>query len=118
MPPSICTLVDQQGRRVADVDLQGVEKEWFYGQIVSDAIPEDLRRDLEWYDEVVSNQMLSFLDDSSAAVERHDLFVVFPDQPRRKVYSLHVSRSGETTFRVTPAPPSTVNHSDSSAVPR
>jgi hypothetical protein len=105
MATSVCSIIDNKGHRVAVVDVQSVEDEWFYGRLVSTVEPDGLRRDLEWYDEVVSNQMLSYLDDALRAVERHGLSVRLPDETCHKVYSLHVERSGETSFRITPVPP-------------
>jgi len=116
MAISICSVVDNQGRRVAEIDIQGVEDEWYYGRLVSDAMPEGLRRDLDWYDEVVSGQMLSYLDDALAAVERHQLSVCLPDETCQRAYSLHIDKSGETTFRVTPVPPPEPNHIEVSSV--
>jgi hypothetical protein len=102
---AICSIIDNQGRRVAEVDIHAVEDGWYYGRLVKDAIPDELRRDLEWYDQVVSNQMLSYLDDVRAAVERHELSVCFADETCHKAYALHIDRSGDTTFRIAPVPP-------------
>ena len=110
MTISICPVIDNQGRRVAEIDVQGVEDDWYYGRLVSDLLPEGLRRDLEWYDEVVSDQMLSFLDDALAAVERHQLSVRQPDEGCRRVYCLHIGKAGEATFRITPIPPREPSH--------
>ncbi|HLN30510.1 MAG TPA: hypothetical protein VK395_22390 [Gemmataceae bacterium] len=118
MPSSIWLLSDSQGRRLAEVEIQGVEDEWYHGRLVRDAIPEELRRDLEWYDEVVSNQMLSYLDDALHAVERHELSVRFPDETCHKVYALHIDKSGETAFRMAPVPPPSSNRPDSSTILR
>jgi hypothetical protein len=112
------SIIDNQGHRVAEVHIHSVEEEWYYGRLVSDAIPEALRRDLERYDEVVSNQMLSYLDDAVQAVEKHGLSVRFPDDTCHRVYSLHLDRSGETTFRIAPVPPSSSSRSDSSTISR
>lgn len=116
MSTSICSIIDNHGRRVAEVAIQAVEDEWYYGRLVGEAIPEGLRRDLAWYDEVVSNQMLSYLDDALHAVERHGLAVLLPDETRHKVYSLHINTSGETAFRITPVPPPNSNRFDSSTI--
>lgn len=116
MAASVCAILDDQGRQIAEVDIHGVEDAWYYGRIVSEAFPEGLRRDLEWYDEVVSNQMLSYLDDAVHAVERHGLSVRFPDGACHRVYSLHIERSRETTFRTTPVPPPSSSRFDSSTV--
>jgi len=116
MPTSICEVVDNQGRRVAEVEIQSVEDGWYYGRLVSDALPDGLRRDLKWYDEVVSGQMLSYLDEALAAVERHQLSMCVPDETCHRVYSLHIGRSGETVFRTTPVPPPEPNHIDVSSV--
>jgi hypothetical protein len=118
MATSTCSILDNQGRRVAEVDIEGVEDEWYYGRLVSDAIPEELRRDLEWYDDVVSNQMLSYLDDAVHAVEGHGLSVRLPDQTSHRVYSLHVDRSGQTAFRITPVPPPGSIQPDGSSILR
>lgn len=116
METSICSITDNRERRVVEVEIQGVEDGWYYGRVVSDSIPEDLRRDLEWYDEVVSNQLLSCLDDALGAVELHGLSVCFADETCQKVYSLHVDKEGETTFRITPVPPSNATRPDSSTI--
>lgn len=118
MASSICSIMDNQGRQVAEIDIQGVENEWYYGRLMTDAIPEGLRRDLEWYDEVVSTQMLSYLDDATDAVERHGLSVCFPDETCHKAYGLHIDKSGETAFRIAPVPPPSSNGCDSSTILR
>ena len=116
MATSACSVIDNQGDRVAEIEIQSVEDEWYYGRLVNDAMPEGLRRDLAWYDEVVSNQMLSYLDDALAAVGRHQLSVCLPNEASHRVYSLHIGRTGETTFRITPVPPPEPNHFDVSSV--
>ena len=116
MATSICSIIDNTGHQVAEVDIQSVEDEWYYGRLLDDKIPEELRRDLGWYDEVLSNQMLSYLDEALHAVERHGLSVRLPDETCHKVYSLHVGRSGETTFRITPVPPPSLNRVDTSTL--
>jgi hypothetical protein len=118
MATSTYSVTDSQGRRVAEIDVQAIEEEWYYGRLVSDAIPERLRRDLEWYDQVVSNQMLSYLDEALDAVERHGLSVRVPDETCHRVYSLHLAKSGEATFRITPAPPPNSNRLESSTILR
>lgn len=104
MATSICPILDQYGQPVAKVDLQDTEDGWYYGQLVGDALPAGLRHDLQWYDDVVSNQTLSYLDDALHAVEQHGLSVRLPDETCHKVYSLHIEKTGETAFRITPAP--------------
>jgi hypothetical protein len=116
MTSSICSVIDHQGCRVAEVEIQGVEDEWYHGRLVEATLPEGLRRDLAWYDEVISQQMLSYLDDALHAVERHGLSVCFPDDTCHRVYSLHIDPAGETTFRITPVPPPDSNRMDNSTI--
>lgn len=118
MPTSICSIFDKDGNQVAEVGIQAVEDEWYYGRLTRNAIPEPLRRDLDWYDEVVSNQILSYLDDARHAVERHALAVRLPDGTSHRLYSLHVNKSGETEFRIAPVPPPTSNLADDSTAHR
>ena len=118
MTTSTYSVIDNQGRQVAEMDVLAVEEEWYYGRLVSDAIPEQLRRDLEWYDRVVSNQMLSYLDEALDAVERHELSVRLPDDTYHRVYSLHIEQSGETTFRIAPVPPPSSNYPETSTILR
>ena len=84
MATSICSVLDNRGCRVAQIDLESVENEWYYGRLLSDAFSDELRHDLGWYDEVVSDQMLSYVDDALRAVERHELSVCLPDETRTK----------------------------------
>lgn len=116
MKTSLCSIIDNLGNRIAEVDIQNVEEEWYYGRLLDDAISEGLRRDLEWYDKVVSNQMFSFLDDALQAIEQHHLSIRLPDGSCHRVYSLHIDNLGETTFRITPVHPPSSNRFDSSTI--
>jgi hypothetical protein len=116
MATAICSVTDHEGRSVAEIEIQSVEDGWHYGRLVRDTMPDGLCRDLQWYDEVVSGQMLSYLDDALAGVDRHQLSVRLPDETCHQVYSLHIGKSGEASFRITPVPPPEPNHSEVSSI--
>lgn len=110
------SILDQAGRFIGGVEIEAVEDGWYYGQLNGEIQSEDLRRDLAWYDEVVSQQMLSFLDEATAAVQRHELIARFSDDTHRKIYALHLERSGSTSFRISPVPPPQQNRLSSSSI--
>ena len=99
------SIIDQLGRQVATCILSDVEDGWHYGKVVTGQFPQELSRHLSWYDEVVSGQMLSFLDEARAAIDKFQLRLRRSDGSITPVYSLHVMRNGELTFRT--APPAT-----------
>ena len=78
MATSICSVLDNRGCRVAQIDLESVENEWYYGRLLSDAFSDELRHDLGWYDEVVSDQMLSYVDDALRASNDTSFPCAFP----------------------------------------
>jgi hypothetical protein len=96
-------LVDSKGNTLAEV-LATDEEGWFSGRVLSQSIPSDIAKDLSWYDEVVEHQMLSYLDEATAAVESWGLQVRFRDGSIHPVYSIHISALNEVSFRVTPVP--------------
>src|SRR5437870_2939578 len=97
-------LVDCIGDILAEL-LVSDEEGWFSGRVLSQNFPSEVARDLAWYDEVVQHQMLSYLDKATAAVEHWGLQVKLRDGSTHPVYSLHISRFKEVSFRVTPVPP-------------
>ena len=115
MSSTTFSILDNLGRPVAEFELLELESDWYDGRLVSDAMPEGIRRDLGWLDEVVSNQLLSYLDDAILAVERHALSVRFPDGTCHRAFALHVSKSGETEFCISPVPPPSLSREDRSA---
>jgi hypothetical protein len=100
-----CVLVDQQDQPLVQLDIHSIEDGWYYGWGRGTAIPAQIQHDLDWYDTVVSGQMLSYLDDAEAAVESHQLLLRLPDTTHHRVYSLHLAKSGEVSFRITPIEP-------------
>jgi hypothetical protein len=96
-------LVDSTGNILDELSVSD-EEGWFSGRVLSQRFPSELAKDLAWYDEVVQHQMLSYLDESVAAVERWSLRVQFRDGSIHPVYSLHINPSNEVSFRVTPVP--------------
>jgi hypothetical protein len=98
-------LVDESGKQLAQLAVTGQEDGWTFATLVAPQFPAKLRESLEWYDEVVEHQMLSFLDSALASIDRFELRVRYPDATQHKVYSLHVNRQNEVSFRVTPVPP-------------
>src|SRR5690349_20510509 len=98
-------LVDSQGDALAQLLVWDEEEGWFSGRILAQRFPSEIAKDLAWYDEVVQDQMLSYLDQALAAVERWSLGVRFRDGSAHPVYSLQISPSSEVSFRLTPIPP-------------
>ena len=93
------------GNTLAELQVAGEEQGWFTGEVVWQSFPFELKKALAWYDEVVQDQMLSYLDEAVAAVQRFDLQAKFPDGSTHKTYSLHVSPMNEVSFRISPVLP-------------
>jgi hypothetical protein len=98
-------LVDGLGNCLADVEIASQEDGWFVGRLVSHRFTPEIRAALDWYDEVVENQMLSYLDQATSAVEQIGFRVRFPDGTSANVYSLHIDAKSEVRLRITPVPP-------------
>ena len=98
-------LIDPDGDTLAEVLIADEEEGWFTGRVVSQSFSFEFEKALAWYDEVVRDQMLSYLDEATAAVERFELQANFRVGSTHKIYSLHVSPSNEISFRITPVPP-------------
>ncbi len=99
------TLADAAGNVIANLLLTSEEDGWFTGTVLSQQFPPEVKRALDWYDEVVENQMLSYLDEASASVEQFGLCLRQPHASPRRVYSLHIDQQGQVSFRTTPVPP-------------
>lgn len=102
---NMSSIIDAEGQEVAEIAISEIEDGWYCGTVVRDEFSEKLKQALEWYDEVVSDQMLSFVDEALAAVDRFQLRVCLSDESCEDVYSLQLSKNGEVTFRITPVPP-------------
>jgi hypothetical protein len=98
-------IVDAAGTLLAELIVSHAEGGWFTGKVVSQRFSSDVKRALDWYDEVVQDQMLSYLDEATAAVEQLGLRVQFPDGSAHKIYSLHVNKLNDVSFRTSPVPP-------------
>ncbi len=98
-------LVDSAGNTVAEVVIADEEEGWFTGRVISQSFPFEVKEALAWYDEVLRDQMLSYLDEATAAVQQFGVRANFPDGATHKTYSLHVSASNEVSFRISPVLP-------------
>jgi hypothetical protein len=98
-------LVDACGNCLADFNMVAEEDGWFVGSLHSAQFTPEIRAALDWYDEVIENQMLSYLDQATKAVERFGFRVRFANGTMSTVYSLHVGANNEVSFRITPVPP-------------
>lgn len=98
-------LIGPDESRLAELLIADEEEGWLTGRVVWQRFPFEVKKALAWYDEVVQDQMLSYLDEAIAAVERFDLQAKFPDGSTHKAYSLHVSQSNEVSFRLSPVLP-------------
>lgn len=97
-------LADAPGNTLAEL-LVEEDEGWFTGKIVARDWPDAVGRALAWYDEVVSHQMLSYLDEATSMVEKLGLRVRAADGVLHRVYALHVSQDGTVAFRMSPVPP-------------
>jgi hypothetical protein len=98
-------LLGSEGNTLAELLISDEEEGWFTGRVVWQSFPCEVEKALTWYDEVLQDQLLSYLDGATAAVQNFDLRARFPDGSTHKTYSLHVSPSNEVSFRISPVLP-------------
>ena len=101
---SVFELIDSQGRELAQVNVTDIEDGWYYGKLSNESFSAELRKALDWYDEVVTSQMLSLVDEALAAIEEFQLRVCNSDGTHLPVFSLHASKDNSVCFRTTPVP--------------
>lgn len=99
------SLIGTGGEALGELLIEDEEEGWFTGRLVWQRFPVEVERALAWYDEVVRDQMLSYLDDAVGVVRGFGLQARFPDGSTHPTYSLHVSPSNEVSFRTSPVPP-------------
>ena len=99
-----CQFITAMGQQIAKVLVREIEDGWYYGTLTDENFPPDLKEALAWYDEVVSDQLLSFADEAIAAVDKFQLQVCLDGEAGEQIYSLHVSNNRDVEFRVTPVP--------------
>ena len=99
-------VIDPNGSPRAELLIENEEEGWFTGTVVSQDFSLEVKTALAWYDEVIRDQMLSYLDDATAGVEKFQLRAKLPDGSTHSIYSLHVSPSNEVSFRISPVLPS------------
>jgi hypothetical protein len=99
------TIVDADGRDVAELVVTSAENGWFHGRLLARRFPPKLQEALDWYDEVVEHQMLSYLDQALASVEKFGLAARFASGACQRVHSLQITKQDEASFRLTPVPP-------------
>ena len=95
-------LIGSDGNTLAELRIADEEEGWFTGRVVWQNFPFEVKKALAWYDEVIQDQMLSYLDEATATVQQLELQARFPDGSTHKTYSLHVSPSNEVSFRISP----------------
>jgi hypothetical protein len=98
-------LIGPDADTLAELWIADEEEGWFTGRVIRRSFPPEVDRALAWYDEVVRDQMLSYLDEAAAAVQKFELQARFPDGSTHQTYSLHVSPSNEVSFRISPVLP-------------
>lgn len=103
--PQKVLLLGPHGGVFAELLIPDEEEGWFTGRVISQRFPPELSQALAWYDEVAREQMLSYLDEATAAVQRFELQAKFSDGSTHTPYSLHVSPAGEVSFRISPVLP-------------
>lgn len=90
---------------LAELLIADEDEGWFTGKVVCQRFPSEVKKALDWYDEVVRDQLLSHLDEATDAVQRFELRVKNPDGSIHKIYSLHVGLNNELSFRIDPVLP-------------
>jgi hypothetical protein len=98
------SMIDICGREIARIAVAACEEGWYYVSVLSSSFPSELQSALQWYDEVVLKQMLSYLDEALERVARFQLRVRLPDGHCESVHSFQLSPNGEATFRTSPVP--------------
>jgi hypothetical protein len=101
------SLLDHRGIVLGEMAIHEEQDGWFTGVLTDDRLSSDARAAIDWYDEVVQNQMLSYLDQALAAVAKLDLKVRFSNEEPHQVYSLDITPEKEVSFRITPVPRAT-----------
>jgi hypothetical protein len=99
------TLIDADGNPLAELEVTAREDDWFTAKLLSQQFPPKLKDALAWYDEIIEGQMLSYLDRAADAVAQFNLRVRDANGVVRKVFSLHVNKQSEVSFRTSPVPP-------------
>ena len=99
------SLIDPSGNTLAELLIADEVDGWLSGTVICQSFPREVKKALAWYDEVVQDQMLSYLDEASAAVQSFELQAKFSDGSAHKVYSLHISQNNEVSFRLSPVLP-------------
>ena len=98
-------LISPDGNTLAELLVDDEVEGWYTGRVAWQSFPVEVKKALAWYDEVVRDQMLSYLDDAEAAIQRFELQARFPDGTAHRTYSLMVSSSNEVSFRISPVLP-------------
>jgi hypothetical protein len=98
-------LLGPDARPLAELAITDEEEGWLSGRVLWQRFPPEVARALAWYDEVVQDQMLSYLDEAAEAVERLGLQARLADGSTHPTFRLHVSRSQEVSFRISPVLP-------------
>ena len=99
------TLIGAADNPLAELQVTAAENDWFTGRLLSQQFPPNLKDALAWYDEVIDGQMLSYLDGATDAVDQIGLRIRLPNGTARRVFSLHINKQGEVSFRTSPVPP-------------
>lgn len=103
--PKKVRLIGPAGKTFAEVVIADEEEGWFTGRVISQSFPFEVEKALAWYDEVLRDQMLSYLDEATAAVQKFGVQANFPDGSTHRIFSLHVSPTNEVSFRISPVLP-------------
>ncbi len=98
-------LIGPDAGTLAELLITDEEEGWYTGTVVWRNLPAEAKKALAWYDEVVQDQMLSYLDEATAAVQKFELQAKFPDGSSHKTYALHLNPLNEVSFRISPVSP-------------
>jgi len=101
MPHFDSSLLDQDGHELARFAIEDILEGWHYAKLVWHAIPNEIYKTLKWYDEVVADQMLSYLDSALAAIDSYHLRIRIGDKVH-PIYSLRITDDNDVSFRITP----------------
>lgn len=87
---------------IAEIEINDIENDWYYGTIITNRFDEAEKKALAWYDEVVTGQMLSYVDEALLAVEKLGFNVRFSNDKCARIHSVHLSGERTIVFRIKP----------------
>lgn len=98
--PYFCTLIHNDGTAAAEIVVHTRIDDWQVGNIITEQFQNDVRKVLDWYHEVLNDQMLSYLDDAEVSVATLGLRVKSTSSEEHLVQAIHVGPDGAISFKI------------------